>query len=87
MSQSIDRWWETIKTHYGTLDNFDDAGTVRIMRNQCRAVVADNLVTLVLLEDHPEEAADWEASTKDEQDRVNEVLAACCAWLKSRGLE
>ncbi|MCG5484012.1 MAG: hypothetical protein KK482_09860 [Sinorhizobium meliloti] len=88
MSQSISKWWETIKTHYGALEKFEDATTVRIMRNQCRAWVADDVITVILLEEGPADLlAEYDARIQAERDEVDTVLGACCSWLKARGLE
>lgn len=87
MSQSIKQWWETIVTHYGTLENFEDATTVRIMRDQCRAWVADDIVTVVLLDGFPEALADYDAGMQPHRDEINPIFRACSKWLKSRGLK
>lgn len=85
MSQSIKEWWAIIERHYGTLEGFTDATTVRTMRKQCIAWIADDVATVVLLQGHPEEIAAWDAMQEVERGEVERVLKACSNWLKTGG--
>lgn len=87
MSQTVKQWWAIIEATYGTLSNFKDPTTVRVMRQHCIQWIADDVATVALLQGHPEELAAWDRLIEGDRAEIERVLMSCTKWLKARGLE
>jgi hypothetical protein len=85
-SANIIDWRHTVEQHYGSLDQFKDATTVRFMLQGCRRLLDEDAQMLRDLVKFPKEHQDWVESFADERQRIGEIEKELAAWLKERGL-
>jgi hypothetical protein len=88
MAQSEDhkRWLKTIETHYGTLDGFDDATTVRNMRKLLQKDLDQIEGFYKASEDEPEVLDDLKDAFEIERLQIVRFITDLDAWLAKRGL-
>lgn len=78
-------WKEIVVAFYGSIDGFEDARSIRIMRSFCQNYIEQDEFVIESLRktDDPEEADRWEEKLKPWRDLRDELEA----WLKKRDLE
>ena len=79
-------WRQKVILHYGYIEEFPDAPTVRIMLGFLREKIAEELQFRDTLKDHPEERADWIERSNPELFDALDFVAELEGWLNDRGL-
>lgn len=99
MSVDFNNWLEQINKHYGNVHNFDDATTIRTMRNTLSLILDNHMVIIEeCIEDDQEieqpDLFDQETSQQTYEDVFLEEIEGIKAgiklmdeWLEKRGLE
>ena len=79
-------WRQKVILHYGYMEEFPDARTVRIMLGFLHEHVDEEVEMRSLLTEHPEELANWlEHSEPDLQECLG-YIKELEGWLNDRGL-
>ena len=79
-------WRQKVTLNYGSLTEFPDARTIRIMLGFLREKIAEELQFRDTLKDHPEERADWIKHSNPELFDALDFVAELEGWLNDRGL-
>lgn len=65
-----------------TIPDYWDALMVARMRDRCRNWIADDVISIILLEEGPPAALEaYDAKMQPKRERVSRLLNACCRWL------
>ncbi|QIG65769.1 hypothetical protein phiOC_p104 [Ochrobactrum phage vB_OspM_OC] len=82
---TIAEWLEVVNKHYGSLDGFHDAPSVRIMLNFCRQHKRDNNKILESIIDDGARK-EFEMLFQNETDQINNYEVMLKEWLDKRNL-
>jgi len=86
MSKSFKDWYSSVVTHYGDFTHFDDAHSVRIMRQRELEMIAEHESISKEIEDSAMRA-DYDQTFADDIAEAKANVELCDKWLIGRGLK
>jgi hypothetical protein len=79
-------WRDVVTGHYGSIDAFEDARTIRIMLGGLTRE-GDELARIRSTMTTDEQRAEWDSAMWEEEADIRKYRAELVAWLEKRGLE
>lgn len=86
MTHSAFEWRQTVIDHYGSIENFADATTIRTMLNMCEAWLKEDARIIDGIKGIAAQE-EYAAIFADERQVYTELKVELEAWLAGRGLE